>query len=293
MTDFALPFMIESAGLRGRIVKLDTAIDQILQAHSYLPAVAQLTAETTTLAVLLGTMLKYEGIFTLQTQSDGLVKMLVSDYTSAGDVRACAKVSDISALDSNANLLGNGHMAFTVDQGTHTERYQGIVALKNGSLLQSIQDYFVQSEQIRTGIKLAVGQVDGQWRGAAIMIQDMPEEGGLGKPGEGGNVSAAEDDWRRIMILLQSCTDDELLSSLVNAEELLFRLFHEEGVRVFDSKKVQKNCRCTMEKVEGVLTTLSDDDIQHLTVDGKISMTCEFCSREFAFDPTHLDRKIN
>jgi molecular chaperone Hsp33 len=94
------------------------------------------------------------------------------------------------------------------------------------------------------------------------------------------------------MMLLQSCTDEELLSSQISAEELLFRLFHEEGVRVFEAKPVQKNCRCSMEKVEGVLTTLSDDDIRHLTVDGKVSMTCEFCSREFALDPVRLGRNI-
>lgn len=293
MSDFSLPFLIESSGLRGRIVRLDNVLDQILKAHNYVEPVSRLTAETATMAVLLGTMLKYEGIFTLQVQTEGAVKMLVSDYTSAGNVRACATVANDAVIDPRSkNLLGKGYMAFTVDQGENTERYQGIVELKNNNLLDSMQDYFTQSEQIRTGIKMAIGQLNGQWRGAAIMIQDMPEEGGIPAVSEGMDVSEGEDNWRRVMMLLQSCTDEELLSPDLSAEELLFRLFHEEGVRVFTPKTVQKNCRCTMEKVEGVLTTLSDDDIRHLTVDGKITMTCEFCSREFDFDPVQLGRNI-
>lgn len=289
MTDVALPFMIETSGLRGRVVRMDSALNQILGLHGYAEPVAQLTAEVATLAVLLGSMLKYDGIFTLQTQSDGPVKMLVSDFTSAGDVRACASVRDEVALDAH-NLLGQGHLAFTVDQGENTERYQGIVELRDNSLLKSIQAYFTQSEQIRTGIKMAVGRIDGEWRGAAIMLQDMPEEGGLPIPGEGPDASADEENWRHAMILMESCTDQELLA--LPPEDILFRLFHEDGVRVFEPKALQKGCRCSMEKVEGVLVTLTAEDIAHITKDGKITMTCEFCSRSFDFDPADLDRII-
>lgn len=289
MTDIVLPFMIESSGLRGRVVRMDSALNQILSLHGYAEPVAQLTAEVAILTVLLGSMLKYDGIFTLQTQSDGTVKMLVSDFTAAGDVRACASVRGDMPPDVNA-LLGQGHLAFTVDQGENTERYQGIVELRDSSLLKSIQAYFTQSEQIRTGIKMAVGRVDGEWRGAAIMLQDMPEEGGLPTSGEGPDTSADEESWRRAMILMESCTDQELLS--LPPEDILFRLFHEDGVRVFEPKKLQKGCRCSMEKVEGVLLTLSAEDIAHITKDGKITMSCEFCSRSFDFDPADLDRMI-
>lgn len=292
MSDIILPFMIESSGLRGRVVRLDDALDQILKAHDYSAPVAQMTAEIATLAVLLGSMLKYEGIFTLQVQGDGPVKMLVSDFMSNGDIRACATVEKDAVID-DSDLLGKGHMAFTVDQGEHTERYQGIVELKNNSLMQSIQAYFVQSEQIRTGIKMAVAQVDGHWRGTAIMLQDMPEEGGIPVAGENPDAPEHEDNWRRVMMLLQTSTDEEMLSTLLSPEEMLFRLFHEEGVRVFSAKTVQKNCRCSMEKVEGVLTTLSAEDIAHITKDGKITMTCEFCSRDFDFDPARLGRKMD
>ena len=291
MADAVLPFMIESSRLRGRVVRLDSVLDQILQAHEYVAPVAQLTAEIATMAVLLGSMLKYEGIFTLQVQGDGPIKMLVSDFTSAGDVRACATVGKDAVIA--APFLGKGHMAFTVDQGEHTERYQGIVELRNNSLLESMQAYFIQSEQIRTGIKMAVAQIDGHWRGTAIMIQDMPEEGGIAAASESAHVSEQEDSWRRVMMLLQTSTDEEMLSSLLSPEELLFRLFHEEGVRVFEAKALQKNCRCSMEKVERVLSTMDADDIAHITENGKITMTCEFCSRDFDFDPAALGRNID
>lgn len=292
MTDIVLPFMVEASGFRGRVVRLDDALDQILQAHHYAAPVSKLTAEVTTMCVLLGSMLKYDGIFTLQVQGDGPVKMLVSDFTSGGDIRACATVSKDKALATDAPLMGKGYMAFTVDQGENTERYQGIVELKNDSLLDSMQSYFSQSEQIRTGTRLAVGLVEGRWRGAAIMIQNMPEEGGIAAVSEGMDVSESEDHWRRAMMLLQTCTDEELLSALLTPEELLFRLFHEDGVRVFESRTLQKGCRCTMEKVKGVLRTLSADDIAHITENGKITMTCEFCSRAFDFDPAEIGRNI-
>ncbi len=292
MTDIVLPFMVEASGFRGRVVRLDDALNLILQAHHYAVPVSKLTAEVTTMGVLLGSMLKYDGIFTLQVQGDGPVKMLVSDFTSGGDIRACATVSKELEISADAPLMGKGYMAFTVDQGENTERYQGIVELKNDSLLESMQSYFSQSEQIRTGTRLAVGLVDGYWRGAAIMIQNMPEEGGIASVSEGMDVSESEDHWRRAMMLLQTCTDEELLSSLLTPEELLFRLFHEDGVRVFEPRVLQKGCRCTMEKVEGVLRTLSADDIAHITENGKITMTCEFCSRAFDFDPAEIGRNI-
>ena len=291
MVDVVLPFMIESSRLRGRIVRLDSILDQIQQAHKYAAPVAQLTAEIATMAVLLGSMLKYDGIFTLQVQGDGPVKILVSDFTSAGDVRACATISKDAVVE--APLLGKGYMAFTVDQGEHTERYQGIVELRNNSLLESMQAYFTQSEQIRTGIKMAIAQVDGHWRGTAIMIQDMPEEGGIAAVGESMNVPEEEDNWRRLMLLLRTSTDEEMLSSLLSPEELLFRLFHEEGVRVFEAKTLQKGCRCSMEKVERVLSTMNVEDIAHITENDKITMTCEFCSRDFDFDPAALGRNMD
>lgn len=295
MSNIILPFMLESSGLRGRVVWFDTVLDDILGPHGYPEPMALLTGEVAILAALLGGMLKYEGIFTLQTQGDGALRMVVSDYTSNGDVRACATLAegqDIAALSGGSALLGKGYIAFTVDQGKHTERYQGIVELRGSSLLESVQYYFTQSEQIRTGVQLAVGKVNDRWRGAAIMLQDMPDEGGIAVAHESNHVSEENEDWRRAMMLLQTCTKDELLSADIGPHDLLFRLFHEEGVRVFAEKAVQKGCRCSMERVETILGTMSDDDIMHITKDGKITMSCQFCSRDFTFDPAVLGRNM-
>jgi molecular chaperone Hsp33 len=290
--NYILPFQLEASGIRGRIVRLGSVLDDILGAHSYPENVLHLTAEMTVLTGLLSSMLKYEGVFTLQAQGDGPVKMLVSDIQTGGGIRACASFHD-DRLDkegwngNRAELLGKGYMAFTVDQGEYMERYQGIVELKPDSLVSSIQHYFTQSEQIMTGIMVAVGRKDSQWRGCGIMVQAMPEDT------ESYNRDLSdgkEDDWRRTMVLLGSVTEKELLSSRLTSEELLFRLFHEEGVRVYEPTSLRKTCRCGEDKVGAILATMPEDDIDEITVDGKITMTCEFCSRDYVFNPDNIKK---
>ena len=300
--DIVRPFQLEVSSLRGRIVRFDEVLDEILTAHDYPEIVSQLLAETITLCALLSSMLKYDGVFTLQTSGDGPISMLVADVTSDGDIRGCAnfdeervrvatkqlaafsKDMDESSDNHLAQLLGKGYIAFTVDQGENTDRYQGIVELKGRSLTDCVQHYFSQSEQIDTGIKMAVGQRDLKWRAAGIMLQHMPEEGGE----KGVRLAMSnlnEDDWRRAMILMESCTEDELLAPDLHGHDILMRLFHEEGVRVFDPMKLQHHCRCSDDKVKSVLSMLSDEDKEEMIEDGNLSMTCEFCSKEYHFDP--------
>lgn len=288
--NFIQPFQLESSHIRGRIVRLGSVLDDILTAHEYPDDVLQLTGETLTLCAMLSSMLKYEGIFTLQTQGDGPVKMLVADMTSGGDIRACAsfKEEELNAAsfkDNRAELLGTGYMAFTVDQGEHSERYQGIVELKNTSLAGSVQHYFTQSEQIATGMMMAVGKVDGKWRGCGIMVQQMPEETENYNKDQ-SNVH--EDDWRRTMVLLSSVKDEEMLAGDLSAEDLLLRLFHEEGVRIFEQTELKKNCRCSADRVKNILISMSEEDLRDVTIDGKITMTCEFCSTHYVFDPQEI-----
>jgi molecular chaperone Hsp33 len=289
--NFYQTFQLESSHIRGRIVRLGSALDDILNAHDYPDDILHLTGETLTLGIMLSSMLKYDGIFTLQTKTDGPVTMLVADMTSEGKIRACASfrkdaLAGVSYKSNRAELLGSGYMAFTVDQGEYAERYQGIVELKPESLIASVQNYFTQSEQIATGMMMAVGKVDGKWRACGIMVQQMPEETASYNRDEKSNVH--EDDWRRTMVLLGSVKDEELLSTEIGAEDLLFRLFHEEGVRVYETHPLEKSCRCSAERVEGVLSTMSDEDIDEITVDGKITMTCEFCSRDYILDPKNI-----
>lgn len=304
--NFTQTFQLETSNLRGRIVCLGSVLDDILTAHNYPLPIAHLVAETITLSLALSSMLKYEGIFTLQAQGDGPIRMIVSDVTTSGEVRACAsfdadrfqssreQVAALKTTESSQNhlaqYLGKGYIAFTVDQGQYAERYQGIVELKGASLVDCVQHYFNQSEQIGTGIKMAVGKRDGKWTASAIMLQHMPEDE---KNVQAGFGNLKEDDWRRSMILLDSCTEDEFLDPDLDPSQLLLRLFHEEGVRVYDREPVTKTCRCNAQRVENILYTMPDDDIIHMGVDGIISMTCEFCSQTYEFKPEEVISKRN
>ncbi len=298
------PFGLDVSDLRGRYVRLGTVIDDILGAHNYPNPVAHLVAETVVLTLLLSSMLKYEGIFTLQIQGDGPVKMVVADVTTGGDVRACATFDaervknsskQVNALRSKENsqnhlaqLLGKGHIAFTVDQGKHTERYQGIVELKGSSMVDCVQHYFTQSEQIKTGIKMAVGQRDGVWRAGAIMLQHMP----TAESRDASNIMDLDgDDWRRAMMLMDTARKEEFLSAELTPNDLLLRLFHEEGVRVFEPITVCKKCRCSEDRVENVLLTMPPEEREYMLKDGKITMRCEFCSHDYGFDPAFIQKK--
>ncbi len=303
--NFVQTFQLEESSIRGRIIRLGSILDDILGAHEYPLPIAHLVAETITLTAALSAMLKYEGIFTLQAQGDGPLHMLVSDITSAGIVRGCASFEaerfqksreQISALETKessqnhlAQYLGKGYLAFTVDQGENASPYQGIVDIKGASMVDCVQHYFAQSEQIGTGIKMAVGKRGEHWRAGAIMLQNMPEDG-LNPEAGAGNLQ--EDDWRRAMILLDSCTEDEMLSPELESNDLLLRLFHEEGVRVYDPKLLKKGCRCDEGRVENILMTMTEDDIKYMSVDEEILMKCEFCSKTYVFKEADVLRRI-
>lgn len=291
--NMVLPFQLESSRIRGRIVRLGSVMDEILTAHKYPPSVAKLTAETLILCPLLSSMLKYEGVFTLQAQGDGAIKMLVADMVTGGGMRACATFHEDRLKESEAKypaaLLGSGYVAFTVDQGEHMDRYQGIVELRS-DLVGSVQHYFTQSEQIMTGLVVKADVIEGRWRGCGIMVQRMPEDSATYNK---DHSDVDEDDWRRTMILLGSVKGEEMLSPTLDAQELLFRLFHEEGVRIFDPQPLSRTCRCNPDRVRGILSTMSAEDIRDITVDGKIVMTCEFCSTDYVFNPDELKEGIS
>ena len=276
-------FQLESSSLRGRSVRLGSVLDKILGAHNYPDTVSVLLAETVSTSLLLASMLKYEGIFTLQIQGDGIVSMLVCDVTSDGDIRAYALFDEDKLGDKSgfADLVGSGYMAFTVDQGENTERYQGIVELKGSSLVDCVQHYFNQSEQIGTGIKLASQKTDdGHWRAGAMMLQHMPEDEQNYGAGKGNTI---EDNWRRAMILMGSCTDEEMLDPYLHSNVLLRRLFHEEGVRVFEPHFVRWKCRCTEQKVLNVLRVMSEEELREVERKNGIKIVCEFCSTEYRY----------
>ena len=311
--DVVLPFEVASLDLRGRVVRLGPVVDEILEKHAYPQPVAKLLGEALVLTVMLGSALKIEGRFILQTQGDGPVRMLVVDFMAPNKVRACARfdkdrVAEASAAgktDAGA-LLGDGHLAMTVDQGPDMSRYQGLVALNGGSLEDAAHEYFLRSEQIPTRVRLAVaeelrareGGATHRWRAGGIMLQFLPKSPERARvadlhPGdapEGVEPHALVEDesWVEGRALVSTVEDVELIDPDLSSERLVYRLFHEPGVRVFEATDVRAECSCSRDAVESMLKSFSQDDRDHMVEDGKISVTCEFCSATYQFAPADV-----
>jgi len=295
--DRILPFQIEATQLRGRLVRLGPLVDEILHHHRYPKLVATRLAEALALTAALAAALKYDGIFTLQIKGDGPVRLLVADATSAGQMRGYAQFDEaaVTALalqdadPSVPRLFGAGYLAFTVDQGQHTERYQGIVELEGATLAECIHAYFRQSEQLEAAILIATRPPIGEtaenagWRAGALMLQRLPPEG----PDETEREDA-EESWRRAVMLMGSCSTTELTDPGLPSEDLLYRLFHEDGVRVFRSIPLKAECRCSRERVERVLASLGSADREEMKIEGRIFVTCEFCGRTYDFSEADL-----
>jgi molecular chaperone Hsp33 len=310
--DKVVPFQEEGLDERGRAVQLGPMLDAILGRHDYPVPVARLLAEVITLTVLIGTSLKFEGKFTVQTKGDGPVDLLVADFSTPDSMRAYARF-DEEALElaisegmaEPEQLLGTGVLAFTIDQGRFSQPYQGIVALDGASLEEIAGTYFRQSEQIPTHMRLAAAELydrdeDGKarhtWRAGGVIVQFLPEAPERMRqpdlPGGDGDDDALpmfEDDaWMEARTLAETIDADELTDPQVGAERLLFRLFHERGVRVFDPRPVYDRCSCSREKIGGVLKGFSAEEILASEEDGKIAVTCEFCSTTYVFDANEV-----
>jgi molecular chaperone Hsp33 len=291
--DHVLPFQTESSHLRGRLVRLGPLLDDVLNRHAYPEPVARLLGEALVLAVALAATLKYDGIFTLQVKGDGPVGLLVADVVgSAGGggrvVRGYARY-DENAIPAEpacplTRLVGQGYLAFTVDQGPDTERYQGIVSLTGDSLAACVQHYFHQSDQLPTGLQLAIDR-NGGWRGTALLLQRLPRSGDPEPALADGPV---EDDWRRAMVLMATLGAAELLDPALADEDLLYRLFHQDGVRVFPANGLTAGCRCSRERVALVLRSLDRGEVEGLRDNGLVAVTCEFCNARYTFDDDQL-----
>ncbi len=289
--DLVQPFQLELSNVRGRAVRLGQVLEDVLNRHDYPTQIQQLAAEAMTATVLLASLLKYDGVFTLQVKGDGPVSMLVVDVTSAGDVRAYARFDadklpppdDKPGID---RLFGKGYLAFTVDQGDHTENYQGIVALTGPNLTDCLEHYFDQSEQLLTSVKLAARHYPDGWRAGAVLIQRLPEDdaGRVVK-----NPAEDEEDWRRASILMNTVAEVELFDRTLHLNGLLYRLFHEERVRVFPPSAFRQGCRCSAQRVEEVLQSIPRAELADLKVDGEVVVTCEFCSTAYRYDDAAID----
>ncbi len=302
--DLVLPFAVTPLDVRGRLVRLGPAVDRILERHKYPDAVSRLVGEAATLTALLGSVLKTEGRFQMQARTDGVVDMLVVDLDAPDRLRAFARF-DAARLEEAADklgpseLLGKGHLALTIDPGGDMSRYQGVVPLEGQGLEAAAHQYFTQSEQIPTLVRLAVAQnVTGEgahWRAGGVLVQFLPESEDRRRladlaPGDapaGYAPDFKEDDaWAEAKALAGTVEDHELVDPTLSSERLLLRLFHERGVTVFAPQALRDACRCSRERIAGMLRSFTAAERRDMVgPEGRIGVTCEFCGVHRDFDP--------
>jgi len=290
--DLAAAFQIEGWPVRGRLVRLGQTIDAILSAHAYPEPVAALLGEACALAALIGSSLKFEGRLIVQAQGDGPVRYVVADYGTDGHLRGyCRFDADEVAAASQGfarpgarTLLGEGVFVMTLDRGPDFERTQGITPIEGESLSLAAEHYFQQSEQIPTKVRLAVGSVEtaegSQWRAGGALIQLIAGDEARG---------STEEAWDRSRALFQTLADDELIDPTITPEVLLFRLFHEDGVRLEDARALSAQCRCSKDRIGAVLASFSPQERADMVEDdGKIRVTCEYCATVYELAPEEI-----
>ena len=304
--DAVLPFEVASLDLRGRLTRLGPALDDVLTKHDYPGPVGKLLGEAIVLTTLLGSSLKFDGRFILQTQTDGPVSFLIVDFQAPDRLRAYARY-DAGRLKEGQNsgaLLGKGHLAMTIDQGPDMSRYQGLVALDGGTLEDAAHEYFLRSEQIPTRVRLAVGEEwrggEGErpkhrWRAGGILLQFLPKAPERARqadlhPGdapEGAVTHTVEEDdaWVEGQSLISTVEDIELIDPDLSGERLLYRLFHERGVRVFPPLPLRAQCSCSRDAVSAMFNSFAPGDRADMVKDGQVVVTCEFCSSVYQFTP--------
>ena len=317
-TDRVVPFDVPTLDVRGRIVEMGATIDTILARHAYPEPVGRLLAQTLALTALLGSSLKFDGKFIVQAQTEGPISLIIADYRPGGALRGYARF-DADNIDASQPakddfaLLGKGVLALTIDQGDYMQRYQGLVSLDGSSFEQAAKSYFRQSEQLPTEVRLSIAKSveraengDGlqeKWRAGGIIVQFLPDApdrivardlpGGDNPANDIGstdsdddkNVFFDDDDnaWREAQILTASTEDSELTDPHVGAEKLLYRLFHEQGARMFEPISIRDECSCTRERIREMLGGFSEEDLEASIEDGRISVDCEFCSTHYEF----------
>ena len=311
--DTVLPFQLDRSSIRGRVARLDGALDQVLKQHNYPPVIEALVAEATVLTALIGQSVKLRWKLSLQIRGKGPARLIATDYygpTEEGEparIRAYASY-DAERLDLDAepfSQIGEGYMAVMIDQGPDMTPYQGFTPIAGGSLSACAETYFAQSEQLPTRFSLTLGksQLPGgvaHWRAGGVMLQHLPSIGGTvaaeAGSGEGGLLThtdilggAEAEDWTRANALLDTVEEIELIGPTVTPTELLVRLFHEEQPRVFDAQAVHFGCSCAPEKVEQAMSIYSQKDIRSMTTAaGVVTADCQFCGAHYEFDPKTL-----
>lgn len=290
------PFHLQARPVRGRLVRLGPLTDALLTRRKNHPVVAALLGQALALTAGLAAALKFRGSFSLQAKGEGAVSMLLADCTEAGALRGYAR-ADAAALDAllardpapdAAAMLGKGYLAFTCDQGPEMDRYQGIVAIEGATLAAMTGEYFRNSEQIASHVVLAAAETRAGWRAAALILEKVAGAGGIGA---GMDEEAQEEAWRTALALVATLTEAEMLDDALPPDRLLHRLFHAEGLVLDRPRALAYGCRCSRARLSGVLEGFSADDLDHMAVDGAITMTCEFCNHDFRFTRAEVQGK--
>lgn len=305
--DTVLPFQLDASDIRGRVARLDGALNGILKQHDYPPQVEALVAEMALLTALIGQTIKLKWKLQLQVQSKGAVRMISTDYYGPEKDGDPARIRAYASFDADRlsdatpfEQVGEGYFAIMIDQGKGTTPYQGITPLEGTSLAACAETYFAQSEQLPTRFSLSFGKstepgVSEHWRAGGVMLQHMPKASPFVAKGEGsGETLSASDlvhddeaeNWCRANILLDTVEDLELIGPSLGPNDLLVRLFHEEQPRVFDAQAVQFGCTCSEERVRQSLSIYSSRDIETMTTDeGRVTADCQFCGAHYDLDP--------
>ena len=283
-------FQIDNAPVRGRAIHLGEALDTALGRDRYPPLVARYLGEAMMIAALVARALKFEGRLLIQCigTNEGAISLLVADCTTDGHLRGYARYNEDMLkeikLDSRnpgaKDLFGKGTFSMTIDQGPDMDQYQGLAAIEGEALSDCAEHYFAQSEQIPTRVRLACGTVQNSgethgWRGGGIMIQKIAGDEARGD---------SENAWTTAQALFETVSDAELLAPDLSQDNLLYRLFHENGVRVIERAEIKAQCSCSRARLENTLKSFDPEQVKDMAEDGVISATCEFCANVYRFD---------
>ena len=285
LNNHVIPFQLSNNTIRGNIVRLQTVVSEIVKRHEYPANIESLFADTLSITACLGSRMKHEGVFTIQAKGSGDVSTLFSDITSDGFLRGyISLISGFSNTESNLkSLMGSGHVSFTLDQGKHTKRYQGIVSLEEPSMSKITELYFNNSEQLETKF-LTFNYFDIEknnrknfFSAGLIMLQKMPFKNSFDE-------ESNEEIWQNSLNFLSTLGKEEFLSTNLTSEEILYRLFNELEVTVYDKIIIKDQCRCSDEKIKFAIGSLSEKELREIADEnGNVKVVCEFCKKERIF----------
>ncbi len=283
-------FQLDQSPVRGRAVHLGQELDKAIAPHNYPEEVSRLLGEAMMIGALVARALKFKGRLIVQCHgtNEGAVSLLMADCTTDGHIRGYArwdaeqlKMIRLDNRNPGADiLLGGGTFSLTIDQGPDMDQYQGLASIEGASLAECAEHFFRQSEQVPTRIRLACGQVqtpgaEPKWRGGGMMIQQIAGDQARGD---------THTDWETAKVLFDTVTDEELIDPGVSQDDLLYRLFHEGGVRVVESAPITALCACSEERLRNTLRSFDPEALSDMAENGSITATCEFCTESYVFE---------